>query len=120
MDAQFVWREEYQIGVDVIDREHQRLFNIINKLFAYREAKKDSQWTCQEGIKYFKGHTLKHFTDEEEYMASIAYEGLAQHRHIHEGFRNNTLPALERELEQDGYSPEAVDHFLGVCAGWLI
>ena len=36
------------------------------------------------------------------------------------GFRENTLPVLEEELERSDYSNEAVDHFLGVCAGWLI
>ena len=120
MDTQFVWQEDYNLGVDVIDQEHQRLFSIINKLFAYRKAEKDSQWLCQEGIKYFKGHALKHFADEESYMASINYDGLEQHRRIHRSFQENTLPALEQEFEQSGYSPAAVDHFLGVCAGWLI
>lgn len=120
MATEFEWREEYNLGVDILDREHQRLFKIINKLFRFREEEKDNQWTCQEGIKYFKGHAVKHFADEEAYMASIGYEGLEQHRRIHEGFRENTLPVLEQELEQTNYSPEAVEHFLGVCTGWLI
>lgn len=120
MEPQFIWRDEFILGIDVIDKEHQRLFKIINKLFEYREAGKDAQWTCQEGIKFFKTHALKHFSDEETYMASVHYAGLEGHRRVHDGFRENTLPALERELEQTDYSPEAVDHFLGVCAGWLI
>ena len=120
MENQFEWRDEYNIGVDVIDREHQRLFKIINKLFAFREEEKDSQWTCLEGIKYFKGHTMKHFSDEEAYMESIGYAGLERHRRIHQGFQEDTLPALEQELERTDYAPEAVEHFLGVCTGWLI
>lgn len=120
MEAEFEWRDEFNIGVEVIDKEHQRLFKIINKLFAFREEEKDSQWTCQEGIKYFKGHAVKHFADEETYMESIGYEGLERHRHIHCDFRERILPALEQELEKTGYAPDAVDHFLGVCTGWLI
>mgnify|MGYP002510114429 CR=1 FL=1 len=120
MESQFEWQEEYNIGVEVIDREHRRLFRIINKLFRFKDEEKDSQWTCQEGIKYFRGHAVKHFADEEEYMASIGYKGLEQHRRVHQGFRENTLPALEQELERTGYSQEAMEHFLGVCAGWLI
>jgi hemerythrin-like metal-binding protein len=120
VETQFEWQDEYNIGVESIDKEHQRIFKIINKLFTFREEEKDSQWTCQEGIKYFKGHAIKHFSDEEAYMASIGYEGLEQHQRIHQNFRENTLPALEQELEQTNYSPEAVDHFLGVCAGFLI
>lgn len=120
METQFVWREEFNIGVETIDKEHQRLFKIINKLFAFKEEDKNSQWACQEGVKFFKGHAMKHFADEEAYMSSIGYEGLEQHRLIHKGFRENTLPALEKELEQTNYSQDAVDHFLGVCAGWLL
>ena len=120
MDNQLVWQEGFNIGVDLIDREHQRLFKIINKLFAFQKEEKDSQWISQEGIKYFKGHAMKHFEDEEEYMASIGYEGLEQHKRIHRGFRENTLPTLEQELEQTNYSQDALEHFLGVCAGWLI
>ncbi len=120
MNKELVWQENFSIGVESIDKEHQRLFQIISKLFRFREEEKDSQWLCQEGIKYFKGHVMKHFADEEEYMASIGYEGLERHRKIHRGFRENTLPALEEELERTQYAPDAVDHFLGVCAGWLI
>lgn len=119
METQFVWRDELNIGVDTIDKEHQRLFKIINKMFAFREDK-NSQWACQEGVKFFKGHAVKHFADEEAYMMSINYEGIEQHRLVHKEFRENTLPALEQELEQTDYSQDAMDHFLGVCAGWLI
>lgn len=120
MDNQFVWQDEFNIGVDVIDKEHKRLFKIINKLLAFGEEEKKSQWACQEGIKYFREHAVKHFAEEEKYMASINYEGLETHKHIHDGFRKKTLPALEEELQRTDYAPDAVDHFLGVCAGWLI
>lgn len=122
MDDQLVWQEEYNIGVEIIDKEHQRLFKIINKLFMVdgEEEEEKSRWACQEGIKYFKGHALKHFVDEEKYMESIGYEGLKRHRHIHRNFRENILPALEEELEKTNFSPEAMGHFLGVCSGWLI
>ncbi len=120
MDSQLVWSDEYNIGVDVIDKEHKRLFKIINKLFAFGEEEKKSQWACQEGIKYFKEHAIKHFAEEENFMLSINYKGYETHRQLHEGFRQKTLPALEQELEHTNYSLGAVNHFLGVCAGWLI
>ena len=41
MKAEFEWWDEYNIGVDVIDKEHRRLFKIINKLFAFREEEKE-------------------------------------------------------------------------------
>ena len=120
MESKLVWKDEYNIGVDILDKEHQRLFKIINKLLVFSDEEKKSQWACQEGIKFFKDHAINHFDEEERYMESINYEGLKTHRLIHQGFREETLPALEKELEQMDYSANSVNHFLGVCAGWLV
>lgn len=120
MEGQLIWNDDYNIGVDIIDQEHRRLFKIINKLFRFSDEKNKSQWACREGIKFFKEHAGKHFAEEEEYMASIHYERLGVHRHIHNEFRERTLPALEEELERTCYCADSVEHFLGVCAGWLV
>ncbi len=53
-------------------------------------------------------------------MELIGYKNLKMHKRIHKDFRDRTLPVLEGELKRTNYSPEAVDHFLAVCAGWLI
>ncbi len=120
MENQLVWNERYNIGVHVIDREHKKLFRILNKLFAFGQQETKRPWVCRETVKYFKEHAISHFLEEEEYMASVGYAGLDTHIRIHRNFREITLPALERELEQMEYSEESVNHFLGVCAGWLI
>ncbi len=120
MENQLLWNNRYNIGVDVIDKEHKKLFHILNKLFAFGQQETKRPWVCQETVKYFKDHALRHFQDEEEYMASVGYTGFKTHMRIHKNFRETTLPALEKELELAGYSEEAVNHFLGVCAGWLI
>lgn len=67
-----------------------------------------------------KEHAVKHFEEEEAYMESIGYEDLEMHRRLHRGFREETLPELEQELIRTDYAPDTVDHFLGVCVGWLI
>jgi len=120
MSNQFVWQERFNIGVEIIDREHRKLFGIMNRLLTFSEKESKRQWVCEEGIKYFKDHAMKHFAEEEVYMASIHYAGFETHRKLHDTFRQKTLPELEKELTQTGYAPDAVSHFLGVCAGWLI
>ena len=120
MDEQLIWKNEFNIGIKIIDDEHQRLFQIISRLFSLGGEETNSRRACQEGIKYFKSHALKHFEDEEKYMELIGYEEIEMHRRLHKGFRENSLPALEKELEREDYSPSAVEHFLAVCAGWLI
>lgn len=120
MEQQLVWQKRFNIGVEVIDKEHKKLFSIMNKLLMSQKQKEKNKWAIQEGVKYFKEHAIRHFSEEEAYMESIGYTDLETHRRLHESFREKTLPALEEELTQTAYSEETVDHFLGVCVGWLI
>lgn len=87
MSKQLIWQERYNIGVDIIDKEHKKLFGILNRLFANEDQEEKRQWVCQEGIKYFKEHAIKHFMEEETYMLSIGYAGFETHRRLHEDFR---------------------------------
>lgn len=120
MTEEYVWRDEYNIGIDNIDSEHKQLFSIINKLLVMAKKGKDTEWICNEGIKFFRSHTDTHFKNEEAYMASINYDRLDEHKMIHKSFKEYTLPTLEKELERTNFSKTSLDHFLGVCAGWLI
>lgn len=119
MGNQLLWEDRFNIGVEVIDREHKKLFSVLNRMLMYKDQEDKNQWACQEGIKYFKDHAMKHFTEEETYMASIDYMEFETHRRLHDNFRKNILPALEKELKQTSYSTESINHFIGVCAGWL-
>ena len=120
MACEYEWREEFNIGVESIDREHRQLFSIINKLIVMEQEEKYIEWTCKEGIKFFKNHAQTHFGNEEAYMEEIGYEGLSRHKLLHQNFRKNILPTLEQELKSSNYSKQSLEHFLGVCAGWLI
>lgn len=113
------WDTRFNIGVDFIDNAHQRLFSIVGKLLNLNEDESKRQHACQEGIKFFKSYALKHFSEEEAYMRSIGYSGYTVHKGLHDNMLKNTLPALEKELETQNYSEGAVQHFLGICVGWL-
>lgn len=115
-----VWKEEYKIGVDFIDKEHKLLFSTMNKLLKISENEEKSVWACQEGVKYLKNHTIEHFEHEEEYMRSIDYSEYEIHKRLHDNFRNETLPALEKEMVETEFSTDSIRHFLGVCIGWVV
>ena len=36
MDDRLVWKDEFNIGIKIIDDEHRRLFTIINRLFVLK------------------------------------------------------------------------------------
>lgn len=120
MTTKIQWHDRFNIGVESIDKAHQRLFSIVNKMVNYdEEDEKGRQWACAEGIKYFKNYTLRHFADEEAYMQSINYSGYAAHKRVHDDLKEKTLPALEKDMVESDYSVESVQHFLGICIGWL-
>lgn len=119
MTNQVNWNERFNIGVEVIDKAHRKLFSIVRRLAVLSQDEKSSRWACAEGIKYFKYYTLKHFAEEEEYMRSIGYKGYEMHKSLHDNLRGMTLPALEKDLVTSDYSQESVHHFLGICLGWL-
>lgn len=40
---QFMWQDRFNIGVEVIDREHKKLFGILKKLLTFsKDAEKNS------------------------------------------------------------------------------
>lgn len=117
----FEWKEEYEIGVETIDRAHKQLFSIVNRIiknFMDMDFEKNKM-TCMEAIKYLKSYTVKHFAEEEAYQHSINYAGYKVHKKIHDNMRDVVIPALEREIVAKSYSKESLEHFIGVCAGWL-
>lgn len=117
----FEWREEYKIGVEEIDSAHRQLFSIVNRIISNFMDKnyEKSKMTCMEAIKYLKTYTVKHFAEEEAYQLSINYPGYKVHKRIHDNMRDVVIPNLEKEIVAKSYSKEALEHFIGVCAGWL-
>lgn len=119
MKDSLVWQERFNIGVDFIDKEHQKLFSAMSRLLELCEQETKSQWACKEGIKYFRNHAERHFQDEEIYMRSINYSEYEIHKRLHDNFAQQTLPFLVKELEDSDYSMTSIRHFLGVCIGWM-
>lgn len=116
---QIQWQDRFNIGVEIVDQAHRRLFSIVEKIMELYVERHEDKFACVEGIKYFKAYAVKHFAEEEAYMREIGYPGYLVHKRLHDRMRRETLPALERELYAANFSTEAVQHFIGVCMGWL-
>lgn len=117
----FEWKDEYALGVEELDRAHRQLFSVVNRVinnFMDMNFEKNKM-TCIEAVKFLKDHTIKHFAEEEAFQLSTNYGGYAVHKRIHDNMREVIIPNLEREMEAKSYSKEALQHFIGVCTGWL-
>ena len=81
------WKEEYRIGIDDIDKQHMKIFETINKLYAfepYQETKENIRTVLYD----FSDYMNTHFKDEEKYMLSINYPFLEEHKKLHEDIIN--------------------------------
>ena len=114
-----VWDDSFNIGVDIIDKAHAKLFRIIHKMIDLSEDASTTRHTCKELLKYLEAYSMAHFSEEEEYMRSIRYGEYAHHKQIHDHFRDETLVSLKKELEQSEYSPAANQHLTDTMQNWL-
>lgn len=115
------WDDRLNLGVEELDKDHQRLFSIIRKILVLSEEKEEEKvvHAAKEGIKFFTSYTLSHFGREEKYMKDHNYSEYDLHKGMHDDLKNNVLPSLKQELEDNEYSIDSIRHFLGVCVGWL-
>ena len=83
MSDYFEWNEaKLGLHVPAMDREHQVLISLMNKLHVLRE-KQASSGEVLAAINALGEYTVKHFADEEMYMARIQYPGIGVHKAVH-------------------------------------
>jgi len=66
MDRTIPWKDEYSVGVAEIDHQHQRLFEIYNRLAEF-PANTDNKEMAGEVIEELGNYLDYHFSTEEEY-----------------------------------------------------
>ena len=69
-------KEEYLTGIEFIDKEHRRLFEIAEETYQLKndEFIPDKYDQIQNLLNELKDYTAMHFAHEEEYMQSIGYK----------------------------------------------
>lgn len=107
------WKDEYKIGVETIDNQHKKLFEIANT--AYELLKNDIYIDKYDRIvqilEELKEYTKFHFKSEEEYMESIGYKRLLSQKVAHNDFIDKiySINLSEIDENQDEYILEILD-----------
>lgn len=115
----YEWNEAYAIGVERIDKAHQDLFTVINRVQKMSRQGGNLKWAVVESVKFFRIYAINHFSDEEAFMREIGYTGLANHKAVHDGMRDRILPRVYSELEYTQYAEDSVNRYLQICYKWL-
>lgn len=91
--AIFVWSDDYSIGYVQVDRQHQRLVSMLNRLDA--SISEGAEATAIAGLlSELKSYTEYHFSTEEQLMR----EGAGNAEHVRTHLQQHR--AFERSLEQ--------------------
>jgi|SRR5471030_2389817 len=112
-------KEEYKIGVEQIDEQHKKLFELADQ--AYRLLKDDFSLDKYDKIvdiiNELKEYTIFHFKSEEDYMESINYKKLFTQKIEHEKF----IKAIEgvdlRHIDEN--QDESLVKILNYLNDWL-
>lgn len=83
-----VWKDEYGIGLDIIDQQHMHLFEIGNRAYSVLKDKlcTDKYDRMAEILEDLRQYTKYHFKTEEEYMLDIGYSNYFAQKVAHKDF----------------------------------
>lgn len=81
-------KDEYKIGVEHIDEQHKKLFELADKAYMLLkdEFTIDKYDRIVEILNELKEYTIFHFKSEEEYMESINYKRMFTQKIEHDRF----------------------------------
>lgn len=82
------WKDEYALGIEIIDDQHKQLFEIADRIYALIQNNlvTDKYDGIVEIINELKNYTVDHFAAEEKYMQSIGYKRLLSQKVAHNEF----------------------------------
>jgi hemerythrin len=92
------WNTEYSVEVDSIDKQHQKLFDMLNGLHDAMKVGKGSQ-TVPLILGKLVEYTGEHFAKEESLMLLARYPDYARHKAEHDKLTKE-VSQMVRDFEQ--------------------
>lgn len=106
-----LWDKSLDIGVPDMNREHQEILDLMNRIF---DATAAGEGGAMVNALVAKLGTVcqRHFADEEAYMASIGFPALEPHRILHQNLLARYLEFAAQTRADGGRAGEDFFHFL--------
>jgi hemerythrin len=90
-----VWKEEYSVGNALLDEQHRRLIELVNRV--------DGDEPLDDILVALQNYAEEHFRDEERLLESVGYPDLDKQQHQHGAF-SAWLDRLHRQHREEGDS----------------
>ena len=115
----FAFTAKYKTGIPFVDGQHRKLFEIIKETHGLinQEYVHDKYDEIVHILEELKDSTIMHFQEEENYMESIGYDGLAIQRMAHSAFIDR-LNGVNLE-DVDDNQKEYLEELIGFLLEWL-
>lgn len=116
----YEFKDEYLTGVESVDSEHRRLFEIADE--AYMVSKDEFIVDKYDQVRHIlgelKAYAFEHFEHEEAYMESINYKHMFIQKVQHDQFREKINSMNIEHLDEN--SEEMLDEILTYLTNWLV
>jgi methyl-accepting chemotaxis protein len=80
--ALLAWDDSLSVNIQLVDRQHRKLVEMINELFAALRAGRGNE-ILTPTLDALVTYTSQHFAEEERMMKAHGYPGLAEHQAAH-------------------------------------
>ena len=116
----FEMKKEYYLGVEAMDAEHIKLFEIAERAFLLLNDQFiiDKFDYIVKIMEELRDYTVVHFSDEEAYMESIQYKKIFSHKIEHQEFIEKINQIDWEEVEKD--QEKAILAILEFLNNWLV
>ena len=107
------WRDEFSIGIEEVDYEHQELIDLINE--SYDEAQqKGSILAAMDCLGEIFEKISAHFALEEKVMKELNYDQYADHKEDHELLLDKIRDIMEdiSTLNEEQFGEQLKDWFV--------
>ena len=94
------WDNKYSVGISILDEEHKKFIDIINKAVAVKENNGNPEKVREILYEMIK-HALKHFATEEACMKKYNFPEYQIHRNEHLDFTDQTFANLNKVIMGD-------------------
>lgn len=95
--ALLTWSTDYSVEVETIDKQHQKLFAMLNELHDAMKAGKGSL-VAPAILKRVVAYTREHFSDEEGMMIRAHYPDFVSHKALHDKLTGEVV-AIVKDFE---------------------
>lgn len=120
LTAGFIWTEEYGVGIEEIDAQHKRFFEIANSILELEQQEGFEKEELLKRVAELGNYALYHLETEEGYFDKYGYEGAAAHVAAHDEFRQKAKEYIS-EAQSEGADAVKVAETAAAYAGqWLL